>query len=178
MGSSTSSSSQEERGQRRDEDRAAPGLDADGDAHEHSPARTSLRKSTTRTRARWAEAPPSPSREGVRRGRLCNLGRGSAAGRRDRVELRSSDGGSCFCLSQGVKADRTHAQSREPGSMKQEERAVMEISQAPGGASLYADPESPYFYASRRHGVQRYSFYNHMYHPRYYGDPVESTGSY
>ena len=32
---------------------------------------------------------------------------------------------------------------------------------------------SPYFYASRRHGVPMYSFYNHMYHPRHYGDPVE-----
>jgi glycine cleavage system aminomethyltransferase T len=32
--------------------------------------------------------------------------------------------------------------------------------------------KSPYFYASRRHGVQVYSFYNHMYHPRHYGDPV------
>lgn len=33
--------------------------------------------------------------------------------------------------------------------------------------------KSPYFYASRRHGVKAYSFYNHMYHPRHYGDPVE-----
>ncbi|MBA2359865.1 MAG: glycine cleavage system protein T [Actinobacteria bacterium] len=33
--------------------------------------------------------------------------------------------------------------------------------------------KSPYFYASRRHGVKVYSFYNHMYHPRHYGDPVE-----
>ncbi len=33
--------------------------------------------------------------------------------------------------------------------------------------------KSPYFYASRRHGVQLYSFYNHHYHPRHYGDPVE-----
>jgi glycine cleavage system aminomethyltransferase T len=32
---------------------------------------------------------------------------------------------------------------------------------------------SPYFYASRRHGIQKYSFYNHMYHPRHYRDPVE-----
>ncbi len=32
---------------------------------------------------------------------------------------------------------------------------------------------SPFFYASRRHGVQMYSFYNHMYHARHYGDPVE-----
>ena len=31
---------------------------------------------------------------------------------------------------------------------------------------------SPYFYASREHGVQRYSVYNHTYHPRHYGDPV------
>jgi aminomethyltransferase len=33
--------------------------------------------------------------------------------------------------------------------------------------------KSPYFYASRKHGVQLYSVYNHMYHPRHYGDPVE-----
>jgi glycine cleavage system aminomethyltransferase T len=33
--------------------------------------------------------------------------------------------------------------------------------------------KSPFFYRSRLHGVQRYSFYNHMYHPRHYGDPVE-----
>jgi len=32
--------------------------------------------------------------------------------------------------------------------------------------------KSPFFYASRRHGVKMYSFYNHMYHPRHYGDPV------
>jgi aminomethyltransferase len=32
--------------------------------------------------------------------------------------------------------------------------------------------KSPYFYASRRHGVAMYSVYNHMYHPRHYGDPV------
>lgn len=33
--------------------------------------------------------------------------------------------------------------------------------------------KSPYFYASRRHGVARYSVYNHTYHPRHYGDPVD-----
>lgn len=33
--------------------------------------------------------------------------------------------------------------------------------------------KSPYFYASRRHGVQMYSTYNHHYHPRHYGDPIE-----
>jgi aminomethyltransferase len=32
--------------------------------------------------------------------------------------------------------------------------------------------KSPYFYASRRHGVAMYSVYNHRYHPRHYGDPV------
>lgn len=31
---------------------------------------------------------------------------------------------------------------------------------------------SPFFYASRRHGVAMYSVYNHTYHPRHYGDPV------
>jgi len=33
--------------------------------------------------------------------------------------------------------------------------------------------KSPYFYASRKHGVRLYSVYNHTYHPRHYGDPVE-----
>src|SRR5204863_6580225 len=33
--------------------------------------------------------------------------------------------------------------------------------------------KSPFFSASRRHGVAMYSVYNHMYHPRDYGDPVE-----
>ncbi|WP_031467623.1 glycine cleavage T C-terminal barrel domain-containing protein [Sciscionella sediminilitoris] len=32
--------------------------------------------------------------------------------------------------------------------------------------------KSPYFWASRRHGVAMYSVYNHTYHPRHYGDPV------
>ncbi|MCZ6777441.1 MAG: glycine cleavage T C-terminal barrel domain-containing protein [Acidobacteriota bacterium] len=32
--------------------------------------------------------------------------------------------------------------------------------------------KSPYFYASREHGVKSYSVYNHTYHPRHYGDPV------
>jgi glycine cleavage system aminomethyltransferase T len=33
--------------------------------------------------------------------------------------------------------------------------------------------KSPYFNASRKHGVARYSVYNHTYHPRHYGNPVE-----
>jgi glycine cleavage system aminomethyltransferase T len=33
--------------------------------------------------------------------------------------------------------------------------------------------KSPFFYASRKHGVALYSTYNHTYHPRHYGDPVE-----
>ena len=42
------------------------------------------------------------------------------------------------------------------------------------GVMLYSRiRKSPYFYASRQHGVQLYSVYNHMYHPRHYGDPVE-----
>lgn len=32
---------------------------------------------------------------------------------------------------------------------------------------------SPYFYASRQHAPTLYSVYNHTYHPRLYGDPVE-----
>jgi aminomethyltransferase len=33
--------------------------------------------------------------------------------------------------------------------------------------------KSPYYYGSRRHGVRLYSVYNHHYHPRHYGDPVQ-----
>jgi len=33
--------------------------------------------------------------------------------------------------------------------------------------------KSPYFHASRQHGVALYSVYNHTYHPRHYGDPVD-----
>jgi glycine cleavage system aminomethyltransferase T len=33
--------------------------------------------------------------------------------------------------------------------------------------------KSPYFHSSRRHGPLSYSVYNHTYHPRRYGDPVE-----
>ena len=33
--------------------------------------------------------------------------------------------------------------------------------------------KSPFFEASKRHGVKAYSVYNHTYHPRYYGDPIE-----
>ena len=33
--------------------------------------------------------------------------------------------------------------------------------------------KSPFFYGSRQHGVAMYSVYNHTYHPRHYGDPVE-----
>lgn len=32
--------------------------------------------------------------------------------------------------------------------------------------------KSPFFYASRQHGVAMYSVYNRTYHPRHYGDPV------
>jgi glycine cleavage system aminomethyltransferase T len=32
--------------------------------------------------------------------------------------------------------------------------------------------KSPYFYASRKHGVQSYSVCNRMYHPRHYDDPI------
>src|SRR5438132_10795393 len=32
--------------------------------------------------------------------------------------------------------------------------------------------KSPFFYASRRHGVQSYTVCNRMYHPRHYDDPI------
>jgi glycine cleavage system aminomethyltransferase T len=50
---------------------------------------------------------------------------------------------------------------------------VSQIVERPGVLLYTRIRKSPFFYASRKHGVQLYSFYNHMYHPRHYGDPVE-----
>jgi glycine cleavage system aminomethyltransferase T len=50
---------------------------------------------------------------------------------------------------------------------------VTQIVENPGVLLYTRIRKSPFFYASRRHGVQLYSFYNHMYHPRHYGDPVD-----
>jgi len=49
---------------------------------------------------------------------------------------------------------------------------VAEIVERPGILLYTRIRKSPYFYASRRHGPQMYSVYNHFYHPRHYGDPV------
>jgi glycine cleavage system aminomethyltransferase T len=46
------------------------------------------------------------------------------------------------------------------------------INENPGILLYTRIRKSPYFYASRQHGVARYSVYNHTYHPRHYGDPV------
>ena len=49
---------------------------------------------------------------------------------------------------------------------------MVAINEDPGILLYPRIRRSPYFYASRQHGVQRYSVYNHTYHPRHYGDPV------
>jgi glycine cleavage system aminomethyltransferase T len=50
---------------------------------------------------------------------------------------------------------------------------LAQVNENPGVLLYPRIKKSPYFYASRRHGVQLYSTYNHHYHPRHYGDPVE-----
>jgi glycine cleavage system aminomethyltransferase T len=49
---------------------------------------------------------------------------------------------------------------------------VPEVIENPGVLLYTRIRKSPYFASSRKHGVQRYSVYNHTYHPRHYGDPV------
>ncbi len=49
----------------------------------------------------------------------------------------------------------------------------MAIEENPGILLYMRIRKSPYYYASRQHGVRRYSVYNHAYHPRHYGDPVQ-----
>ncbi|MBA2691819.1 MAG: glycine cleavage system protein T [Rubrobacter sp.] len=48
---------------------------------------------------------------------------------------------------------------------------MAEINHNPGILLYTRIRKSPYYYGSRRHGVQLYSVYNHHYHPRHYGDP-------
>ncbi|RCW43139.1 aminomethyltransferase [Halopolyspora algeriensis] len=48
----------------------------------------------------------------------------------------------------------------------------MSINPNPGILQYPRIRKSPFFYASRRHGVGMYSVYNHTYHARHYGDPV------
>ena len=44
----------------------------------------------------------------------------------------------------------------------------------PPGLLLYTRiRKSPYFYAHQKHGPKLDSTYNHMYHVRQYGDPLE-----
>jgi len=47
------------------------------------------------------------------------------------------------------------------------------VDESPGILLYPRIRRSPYFYASRRHAPTLYSVYNHTYHPRLYGDPVE-----
>jgi glycine cleavage system aminomethyltransferase T len=48
----------------------------------------------------------------------------------------------------------------------------MAINPNPGVLFYPRVRKSPFFYASRKHGVGLYSVYNHTYHARHYGDPV------
>ncbi|MQA09216.1 MAG: glycine cleavage system protein T [Pseudonocardiaceae bacterium] len=48
----------------------------------------------------------------------------------------------------------------------------MSVNPSPGVLQYPRIRKSPFFYASRQHGVGLYSVYNHTYHARHYGDPV------
>ncbi|MHA6800598.1 glycine cleavage T C-terminal barrel domain-containing protein [Bounagaea algeriensis] len=48
----------------------------------------------------------------------------------------------------------------------------MSINPNPGILLYPRISKSPFFYASRQHGVGLYSVYNHTYHARHYGDPI------
>lgn len=48
----------------------------------------------------------------------------------------------------------------------------LHVNPSPGMLLYPRIRKSPFFYASRQHGVALYSVYNHHYHPRHYGDPI------
>src|SRR4051794_26365314 len=64
-------------------------------------------------------------------------------------------------------AAAAHRPAEEPGGT-----TVAQVNEHPEILLYTRIRKSPYFYASRRHGVQMFSVYNHTYHPRHYGDPV------
>ena len=61
----------------------------------------------------------------------------------------------------------------QPVGLERGGTSLSPVNEHPGVMLYSRIRKSPYFYASRRHDVQLYSVYNHMYHPRHYGDPVE-----
>jgi glycine cleavage system aminomethyltransferase T len=72
-----------------------------------------------------------------------------------------------------VSPERTRYPGTRPASrVGSRKRPTVAINEAPGILLYPRLRRSPYFYASREHGVARYSVYNHTYHPRHYGDPV------
>ena len=50
---------------------------------------------------------------------------------------------------------------------------MTQVVESPGVLLYSRIRKSPYFYAHQKHGPKLYSTYNHMYHARHYGDPVE-----
>ena len=68
----------------------------------------------------------------------------------------------------------TEQGTRERSRTERKARAMIDRANPKTPGSLYTRiKKSPYYYGSRRHGVALYSFYNHHYHPRHYGDPFE-----
>lgn len=61
--------------------------------------------------------------------------------------------------------------------MSSETEAVDSIrGHAPNAPYMLLSPRlkrTPFFYSSREHGVVAYTVYNHHFHPRHYGDPIE-----
>ena len=72
-----------------------------------------------------------------------------------------------------IERNRDLAATADRPPDKRQGGPLAQVNENPGIMLYSRIRKSPYFYASRRHGVQLYSVYNHMYHPRHYGDPVE-----
>ena len=87
-----------------------------------------------------------------------------------RIELDQALGGS-FDRSRPRRS--IHGGGRPCGGPEEKGGTSARVNEHPGILLYTRIRKSPYFYASRRHGVQLYSVYNHTYHPRHYGDPVE-----
>ena len=102
------------------------------------------------------------------------MSRGCRAARRARASRRSREGSQLSPQGERILtpiADGGTNYSSGQGNYR-EGGGPVAINENPGILLYPRLRKSPYFYASRELGVQRYSVYNHTYHPRHYGDPV------
>ena len=98
---------------------------------------------------------------------------GAGHGGRGRVLRRAAPGDDRRGPAVGPEGRTTEGVTRSAQADHAWKERSLAIIDNPGILLYTRIRKSPYYYASREHGVARYSVYNHTFHPRHYGDPAE-----